>query len=208
MTQRHRLNHGNDRQANSALHMAAISKIRISRIKMATADISATHGSASRAVVGQRSAGERRDDELGDVLGILGGIEEQVPAVNISPGKFAVHLASRPFVGEHVILSCPYPCEASLQRREKDKIVKAHQTGCRGEGRQKPGADYAVVNRHVSPAGIATCGSRGRLDDNVVLVFRLRKPRWDRTTSEEAEKRVTLDEGAGLEAVGKNACHR
>ena len=70
-----------------------------------------------RAVVGQRPACERRSDEVCDVLGFVRGIEEQVPAVDSSPGELAVHLASRLFVGEPVALPCPYAFDASLERR-------------------------------------------------------------------------------------------
>jgi hypothetical protein len=37
-------------------------------------------------------------------LGFVEGIEEQVPAVNISSGELAGHLVSRGFVGEPVAL--------------------------------------------------------------------------------------------------------
>lgn len=106
---------------------------------------------------------------------------------------------------------CPCHVPTRLTHRSSDvrgRVVKASETGCGGERGQEPGADYAVVDRHVSPGRVAASGRRGRLGDNVVLVVRLRKPRWNRTASEEAEERVALDENTRLEAVRQDAPHR
>jgi hypothetical protein len=64
----------------------------------------------------------RSGNEVCDVLGFVGGVEEQVPAIDISPGEVAVHRASRSFVREPVALSCPHASDASLQRRRGEVV--------------------------------------------------------------------------------------
>ena len=72
-------------------------------------------------------------------------------------------------------------------------LTQLIETGRLRERRQEPRSDHAVVHREV-PGRESSSGSRGRPDNDIILVKSLGKPRRYRPLIEEREEDITFNQ--------------
>jgi hypothetical protein len=83
--------------------------------------------SRGRAVVREEPFLEGAHDQIGNVVGFVGGVDEDVPPIDVGARELPVHVARRSFVPEPVALPRTNPLDAAVNRRQEHYVREVIQ---------------------------------------------------------------------------------